>query len=108
MADAALDALIDRVRAARAGKTPLAITGGGTKAFYGEAPQGQPLDLRPLAGKAFLRPDQNFSRCASLSLTVSWVAPQPRSTASMRSISSATSSGVPSLSHSRMASAVRS
>jgi hypothetical protein len=33
MADAALDALIDQVRAARADKTPLAITGGGGYAY---------------------------------------------------------------------------
>lgn len=48
--DDVLASLVDRVRRARAERTPLAIAGGGTKAFYGEAPQGEPLDLRPLAG----------------------------------------------------------
>jgi hypothetical protein len=64
--------------------------------------------MRPLAGKAFLRPLQNFRRSASSRLTAMAVAPQRRSTSLMRPISSSTSSGVPSLSHSRMASAVRS
>jgi len=58
MADAALDTLVDRVRAARADKTALNITGGGTKAFYGEAPQGQPLDVRPLAGISSYEPSE--------------------------------------------------
>ncbi len=64
--------------------------------------------MRPLAGKAFLRPLQKRRRSASLSLTVMAVAPAPRSTSLMWAISSSTSSGVPSLSHSKMASAVRS
>ena len=54
----ALDALIDRVRAARADKTPLNITGGNTKAFYGEAPVGAPLDIRPLAGISSYEPSE--------------------------------------------------
>ena len=58
MADAALDSLIDRVRAARADKTTLNIQGGNTKAFYGEAPQGQPLDLRGLAGISSYEPSE--------------------------------------------------
>ncbi len=58
MADAALDALIDRVRAARADKAPLAITGGGTKAFYGGPVQGTPLDVRPLAGISSYEPSE--------------------------------------------------
>ena len=58
MADPALDTLIDRVRAARADKTPLNITGGSTKAFYGETPQGQPLDVRPLAGISSYEPSE--------------------------------------------------
>ena len=56
--DRALDALIDRVRAARAGKTALNITGGSTKAFYGEAPRGEPLDVRPLAGISSYEPSE--------------------------------------------------
>ncbi|GIK85561.1 MAG: glycolate oxidase subunit GlcE [Betaproteobacteria bacterium] len=39
-----------RVREAAAAKTPLAIRGGGTKAFYGEAEQGEPFDTRAYAG----------------------------------------------------------
>jgi glycolate oxidase FAD binding subunit len=53
-----LDAIIDRVRAARAGKTPLAITGGGTKAFYGGPVTGEPLDIRPLAGISSYEPSE--------------------------------------------------
>jgi glycolate oxidase FAD binding subunit len=49
-ADPVLAAIIDRVLAARAAGTSLDLRGGGTKAFYGEAAQGEPLDLRPLAG----------------------------------------------------------
>ena len=56
--DPALDALIDRVLAARASKTPLNIIGGNTKAFYGEAPQGEPLDMRPLAGISSYEPSE--------------------------------------------------
>jgi glycolate oxidase FAD binding subunit len=48
--DPALAALVDRVQAARAAGTPLELRGGGTKAFYGGPPAGEPLDLRPLAG----------------------------------------------------------
>ncbi len=58
MADAALDSLVDQVRAARADKTPLAITGGGTKAFYGGPVQGRPLDVRPLAGISSYEPSE--------------------------------------------------
>ena len=56
--DRALDALIDRVRAARADKTALNIIGGSTKAFYGEAPRGEPLDVRPLAGISSYEPSE--------------------------------------------------
>jgi glycolate oxidase FAD binding subunit len=58
MADAALDTLIDRVRAARADKTPLNLIGGNTKAFYGEAPRGEALDLTPLAGISSYEPSE--------------------------------------------------
>ena len=54
--DSALESLIDRVRAARSDKTPLDIQGGQTKTFYGEAPQGQPLDLRGLTGISSYEP----------------------------------------------------
>jgi glycolate oxidase FAD binding subunit len=58
MPDVALQSLIDQVRAARADKTPLAITGGGTKAFYGGQAQGTPLDVRPLAGISSYEPSE--------------------------------------------------
>ena len=43
--DPALERLIDQVRAARDRKTALDIRGGGTKAFYGGTPRGEPLDM---------------------------------------------------------------
>ena len=58
MHDAALQTLVERVRAAGADKTTLNITGGSTKAFYGEAPRGEPLDLRPLAGISSYEPSE--------------------------------------------------
>ncbi len=56
--DTALAAIVEQVQAARAAKTPLDIRGGGTKAFYGEAPVGQPLDVRPLAGISSYEPSE--------------------------------------------------
>ncbi|MFN9193048.1 MAG: FAD-binding protein, partial [Pseudomonadota bacterium] len=56
--DPALERLIDQVRAARVDRCALDIRGGGTKAFYGEAPQGLPLDVRPLAGIAAYEPSE--------------------------------------------------
>ena len=56
--DPALQALIDQVQAARASKTALNITGGGTKAFYGEAPQGLPLDISGLRGISSYEPSE--------------------------------------------------
>jgi glycolate oxidase FAD binding subunit len=58
MSDAALEAIIERVRAARADKRALDIRGGGTKAFYGEVPRGEPLDVRPLAGISSYEPSE--------------------------------------------------
>ena len=62
MTDAALDTLVDRVRAARADKTPLNILGGSTKAFYGEPQPAGPalavLDTRPLAGISSYEPSE--------------------------------------------------
>lgn len=57
-ADPSLAALVEQVRAARASRTPLALRGGGTKSFYGEALQGQPLDLKPLAGISRYEPSE--------------------------------------------------
>src|SRR5471030_2458099 len=62
--------------------------------------------MRPAAGKAFFRPDQNFRRSASLCDTAIALAPAACSTAVMRSISSPTSSTVPSASHNKIAAAI--
>ena len=48
--DPALQRVIDQVRQAHDAGTPLEIRGGGTKAFYGNPPTGQCLDLRDLRG----------------------------------------------------------
>jgi glycolate oxidase FAD binding subunit len=48
--DPTLQALQERVRAAVASKTPLAVAGGGTKAFYGNAPRGAAFDVRAVNG----------------------------------------------------------
>ncbi len=58
MADPSIDALVDRVRAARAAKTTLNIQGGSSKTWYGEAPQGAALDVRPLAGISSYEPTE--------------------------------------------------
>ncbi len=39
-----------RLRAAAQSKSPLCIRGGGTKDFYGAAPKGDALDIRPYSG----------------------------------------------------------
>jgi len=54
----ALAELVDRVRNARATGRRLAIRGGGTKAFYGEAAQGEPLDVSSLAGIGAYEPSE--------------------------------------------------
>lgn len=58
MADAALQALAERIREARATRAPLCIRGGGTKNFYGGVPQGEPLDTRALAGISSYEPSE--------------------------------------------------
>ena len=50
--------LIDRLRAARADRAPLQIVGGGTKAFYGEAPRGEPLPMREVTGITSYEPSE--------------------------------------------------
>ena len=50
--------LIDRVRAAAADRTPLAITGGGSKAFLGEAVQGEPLSTTDWRGIVSYEPTE--------------------------------------------------
>ena len=58
VADAALRRVIDHVATARATRTPLQLRGHGSKAFYGEAPRGEPLDLTPLTGIARYEPTE--------------------------------------------------
>jgi len=48
--DPTLQALQERVRAAAAAGTPLMLVGSRTKAFYGNEPRGEALDVRPVAG----------------------------------------------------------
>ncbi|MDE2394966.1 MAG: glycolate oxidase subunit GlcE [Burkholderiales bacterium] len=56
--DAALARLVDQVRTARAAKAKLRIVGGDTKAFYGNAASGEPLDVKPLAGISSYEPSE--------------------------------------------------
>jgi glycolate oxidase FAD binding subunit len=56
--EAALARLIDQVQTARAAKSRLRVAGGGTKDFYGEAPQGERLDVTPLAGISAYEPSE--------------------------------------------------
>jgi len=56
--DPALQVLIDRVQSAQAAGAQLCIRGGGTKDFYGEAPQGEPLDTRVLEGISSYEPTE--------------------------------------------------
>ena len=56
--DAALAALVERIRAAGADGTPLRIRGGGTKDFYGERLQGELLDTRELRGIVNYEPSE--------------------------------------------------
>ena len=56
--DPALQLLIDRVNSARAAGAQLCIRGGGTKDFYGEAPQGDVLDTRVLEGTSSYEPTE--------------------------------------------------
>ena len=56
--DPALQHLTDQVRAAAASGSPLCIRGGGSKDFYGEAPQGQLLETLLLAGITSYEPSE--------------------------------------------------
>lgn len=56
--DSTVQALQERVRAAVASKTPLAVTGGGTKAFYGNEPRGEALDVRAVSGVVDYEPTE--------------------------------------------------
>ncbi len=56
--DPALQLLVDRVKSAQAAGAQLCIQGGGTKAFYGEAPAGELLDTRVLEGISSYEPTE--------------------------------------------------
>ena len=56
--DPALQLLIDRVQSAQSANAQLCIRGGGTKDFYGEAPQGDVLDTRVLEGISSYEPTE--------------------------------------------------
>ncbi|MCG2594485.1 glycolate oxidase subunit GlcE [Ramlibacter sp. XY19] len=56
--DPALARLVDRVRAASAAGTPLAIRGGGTKDFYGKPAGGEPLATGELRGIVSYEPSE--------------------------------------------------
>jgi len=56
--DPELQGLVDRVQAAHAAGTTLCIRGGGSKAFYGEAAQGELLDTRVLRGTSSYEPTE--------------------------------------------------
>ncbi len=57
-ADPALARLVDQVRSARAARGRLRIRGGETKAWHGQAPRGEPLDARALAGISSYEPTE--------------------------------------------------
>ena len=56
--DSALKQVSDRIAAARADHQPLHLRGGGTKDFYGAAPQGALLDTRVLHGVRSYEPSE--------------------------------------------------
>lgn len=56
--DEALAALVERIRAAAALRTPLRIRGGGTKDFLGERVEGELLDTATLRGIVNYEPSE--------------------------------------------------
>ena len=56
--DPVLARLIERVDHARSQQLRLDIRGGGTKAFYGGAPTGEPLDVSGLSGISSYEPTE--------------------------------------------------
>ncbi len=56
--DPALRVLIERVQHARAAHSSLCIRGGDTKAFYGNPPRGEPLDMGGLCGISSYEPTE--------------------------------------------------
>jgi glycolate oxidase FAD binding subunit len=63
-----LQPLIERIRAAQASRSRLSIRGGGTKSFYGEAAQGETLDVTGLRGISSYEPTELVvtARCGTL------------------------------------------
>ena len=53
-----MEPLIERIRAARTSRTRLSIRGGGTKSFYGEAAQGETLDVTGVRGISSYEPTE--------------------------------------------------
>src|SRR5437764_7240661 len=58
LSDPVLQSLVEQVIEARSAGRPLAIRGGGTKAFYGGPAGGDLLDLRPLSGISSYEPTE--------------------------------------------------
>jgi FAD/FMN-containing dehydrogenase len=56
--DPVLVRLIDQVERARSHQAPVDIRGGGTKAFYGGPPKGEPLDVTGLSGISSYEPTE--------------------------------------------------
>jgi FAD/FMN-containing dehydrogenase len=56
--DPVLARLIDQVDHARSHQAPVDIRGGGTKAFYGGPPRGEPLDVTGLSGISSYEPTE--------------------------------------------------
>ena len=56
--DSLLRQITDHIQAAAADRTPLRLCGGGTKDFYGQSLQGDPLDLTPLNGITSYEPSE--------------------------------------------------
>ncbi len=56
--DPVLVRLIDQVERARSHQAPVDIRGGGTKAFYGGLPKGEPLDVTGLSGISSYEPTE--------------------------------------------------
>jgi glycolate oxidase FAD binding subunit len=54
----AFQQLLERIQDARARGLTLDIRGGNTKRFYGNPPQGEPLDVSPLAGISSYEPSE--------------------------------------------------
>ncbi|MEK9776111.1 MAG: FAD-binding protein, partial [Quisquiliibacterium sp.] len=58
MSEQALDELRNRIRSANAAGTALRIRGGGTKDFYGQSLDGEPLDTRGWSGIVSFEPTE--------------------------------------------------